>query len=738
MITGNFGRYEIRSEIARGGMATVFHAYDPKFERDVAIKVLPQAFLHDPQFRTRFEREGRVIARLEHPAIVPVYDFGEQDGQPYIVMRYMSGGSLTERLEEGPIPLGETSQVVTRICQALDAAHSRDIIHRDLKPGNILFDQYGNAYLSDFGIARITGEGGPTLTGSAIIGTPAYMSPEQVQSNKAIDSRSDIYTMGALVYQMLTGERPFKAETSAQLMMKHLLEPAPNIQSQRDDLPASCDALLSRAMEKDPDNRFSSAGELAAALNNIADGKPIEWLSVAPDVGDARENKEIARGKAATFIGSLKTLVGAAAPERGDKTTKGSDTEKPGISKAPIILLLLVIVLIIGGGTAYLGYTGKGPLAMLAPAATSAPVTQLPPTALHATDTPEAPLPSATAIAVLLPEEEPTITPTVIPTTPAPTPTPEVVVIGGADKIAFLNENDIWAANLDGSELTQLTEDGTKKTGLQWTTDGSSINYISGTCIHSVRLMDGRIDIITCFHYVEYLRAFEVSPDGKSVAISLDNQLYIVPHDLETLATVTKRSELTAMAECEHFAPYLRYFVKMARWSTDGKMLSAVIMGQASGIGSADLIHVISLEKCTDRPEVIDNFPPPRFRMPAYESWPSILNFGWDGVALFAFNTIIRNGGFGDMYIYNVELHKARMEINPIDGKCCYRDTRWSPDGSHIVFAFQDYSQTADDIVRFYLIPYGSMGTGATYEPLPIPGISDLKAIPLPVLRPAQ
>jgi serine/threonine-protein kinase len=215
MSTLKFGRYGIKSELGRGGMATVFHAYDPSFERDVALKVLPPGFLHDPQLRTRFEREAKMIASLEHPSIVPVYDFGDQEGQPYIVMRYMSGGSLAERLAQGALSLEETSRIISRLAQALDAAHARGIIHRDLKPGNVLFDQYGNAFLSDFGIARISQQEGATLTGSAIVGTPTYMSPEQVQGDKAIDRRSDIYALGVMAYQMLTGKAPYHADTPA-------------------------------------------------------------------------------------------------------------------------------------------------------------------------------------------------------------------------------------------------------------------------------------------------------------------------------------------------------------------------------------------------------------------------------------------------------------------------------------------------------------------------------------------
>jgi serine/threonine protein kinase len=178
METQKFGRYEIRGEIGRGGMATVYHAYDPRFEREVALKVLPREMLHEVQFRTRFEREAKTIAMLEHPAIVPVYDFGEEDGQPYFVMRYMTGGALTDRMKKGPMSVQEVAHIFSHIAEALDDAHSKGIIHRDLKPGNILFDQFNEPYISDFGIAKLA-DSQANVTGSAIVGTPAYMSPEQ-------------------------------------------------------------------------------------------------------------------------------------------------------------------------------------------------------------------------------------------------------------------------------------------------------------------------------------------------------------------------------------------------------------------------------------------------------------------------------------------------------------------------------------------------------------------------------
>lgn len=258
------GRYLVKSRLGQGGMASVYLGFDPHFEREVAIKVLPHELMPDPMFRTRFVREAKMIAALEHPVIVSVHDFGEQDNQPYLVMRLMSGGSLSERLEAGALPLPEIAQIVRRIGSALDEAHKRGIIHRDLKPGNILFDQYGHAYLSDFGIARATASSA-TLTGTGAVGTPGYMSPEQI-AGKSVDGRSDIYALGVLTYEMLTGERPFDADTPAMVMVKQMTEPAPRLIDARPDLPLEYDALLKRTMARQPEKRPQTASEMADLL----------------------------------------------------------------------------------------------------------------------------------------------------------------------------------------------------------------------------------------------------------------------------------------------------------------------------------------------------------------------------------------------------------------------------------------------------------------------------------------
>ncbi|MBN1318753.1 MAG: protein kinase [Anaerolineales bacterium] len=243
-------------------MATVYLAYDTQFKRHVAIKVLPQQFLHDPSFRSRFEREAQVIANLEHHAIVPVYDYGNYQNQPYLVMRYLPGGTLRDRLLFGPIPLDQIKEIIFHLASALDKAHSRGIIHRDIKATNVLFDEERKPYLSDFGIAFIMAQTN-TIT---FLGTPEYMAPEQ-WAGKNIDARTDIYLFGAMLFEMLTGEVPFKADSPPALMHKHIYEPVPSVRHLNSRLPAALDRVINCALAKKQDQRYQSAGELSVALN---------------------------------------------------------------------------------------------------------------------------------------------------------------------------------------------------------------------------------------------------------------------------------------------------------------------------------------------------------------------------------------------------------------------------------------------------------------------------------------
>ncbi len=265
------GRYIIRDILGRGGMGSVYLGYDPQIERNVAVKILPRELLYDPMFQTRFEREAKAIAVLDHPAVVPVHDFGKDGDQPYIVMRYMSGGTLSKRLKGGPLSMTEILQVLRRIGPALDEAHKLNIFHRDIKPSNILFDKYGHAYLSDFGMVRL--DAPSEITGShAAVGTPGYMSPEQIRGLD-INGRSDLYGLGVVLFEMTTGKRPFRADTPAMVIVKQISDPVPRIRQINPNLPREYDVIIHRLMAKDPKDRPDSAAQvirmLSAALTAV-------------------------------------------------------------------------------------------------------------------------------------------------------------------------------------------------------------------------------------------------------------------------------------------------------------------------------------------------------------------------------------------------------------------------------------------------------------------------------------
>ena len=289
MIPEKIGRYQIEAKLGQGGMATVYRAQDPHFGRNVAIKVLPHEFLDDATMRGRFEREARTIASLEHPAIVSVYDFGEHDGQPYLVMRLMPNGSLADRLQRGPISLGESGRILQRILSALEVAHTAGIIHRDLKPANILFDQYNEAYLSDFGLARPSaGIDHTTLTkmGSSM-GTPGYMSPEQIEGQE-LDPRTDLYAIGVIAFELLTGRRPYEADTATMVIVKQMTEPPPPLSAVSPDLPPAYEDIIARTVTRTPNERIDSAAELAAlwaqATAATSAAQPATWANQRPSV----------------------------------------------------------------------------------------------------------------------------------------------------------------------------------------------------------------------------------------------------------------------------------------------------------------------------------------------------------------------------------------------------------------------------------------------------------------------
>ncbi len=269
LIGKNLGGYEILGRIGQGGMATVYRARQTSMDRVVALKILPKHLMNDDTYIQRFEREVRIVAQLEHRNIVPVHDYGEDNGQPYIAMRYMTAGSVDDLIKQGALTQETILSIIKQIAPALDYAHSKNVLHRDLKPSNILMDDDGGAYITDFGIARILGTEtkGATITTQGVVGTPSYMSPEQAQGHD-LDGRSDIYSLGVMVFEMATARRPFENDTPYGIAVMQVTKPPPNPRNLNPQISSAFETVILKALKKMPDNRFQTAVEMALALED--------------------------------------------------------------------------------------------------------------------------------------------------------------------------------------------------------------------------------------------------------------------------------------------------------------------------------------------------------------------------------------------------------------------------------------------------------------------------------------
>ncbi len=268
MIGRTLGGYRIVEQVGMGGMATVYKAFDASTDRYVALKTLPEQYSKDPQFVERFRREAKAIAKLEHLHILPLFAYGEDDGVAYLAMRYLPAGTLSNYIkQQGQMPLEEASRILNQIASALDHAHANGVLHRDIKPSNVLIDKDANAYLTDFGIARMV-EGTLDLTGDAILGTPQYMSPEQCQGRKDLSPASDQYSLGVVLYEMVTGRVPFQAETPLAVIIMQINGselPLPNLL--RPDLPEAAEMVLLKSLSRNPDDRYPSCEAMARAFS---------------------------------------------------------------------------------------------------------------------------------------------------------------------------------------------------------------------------------------------------------------------------------------------------------------------------------------------------------------------------------------------------------------------------------------------------------------------------------------
>ncbi len=268
----NVGPYRILEQLGQGGMASVFKAYHAALDRYVAIKVLHPAFKEEPNFISRFEREAKVVARLEHPNIVPIYDYAEHNGQPYLVMKYIEGETLKARLSERALTKQEAIKIAEAVGGALAYAHKQGVLHRDIKPSNVLLSNDGAIYLADFGLARIAQAGASTLSKDVMMGTPQYISPEQAQGMKALDEGTDIYSIGVVLYEMVVGRVPFNADTPFSIIHDHIYTPLPLPSKVNPKVPKNVERLLLKALSKARADRFESVEDMIKAFRVAVTG----------------------------------------------------------------------------------------------------------------------------------------------------------------------------------------------------------------------------------------------------------------------------------------------------------------------------------------------------------------------------------------------------------------------------------------------------------------------------------
>lgn len=366
--TTRFGHYALLRLLGRGGMGAVYLAYDERRSREVALKLLPDALAADPEYRQRFQREARLAAHLQDPHVVPIHDFGEIDGRLFIDMRLVRGRDLRKVIEEdGPLSPDRAVAIIEQAGQAIDAAHADGLVHRDVKPGNILVTDRDFAYLTDFGIASRSEDTRLTRAGHTI-GSFTYMAPERFDPSMSPDERVDIYALGCVLYEALTGLAPFPGDSVTALMGAHLTAPRPQPSSQRPELPAALDGVVETAMAINPDERFTSAAALSlAAQSAIAIDRRRTDLSVVSDplptepVDAARSSRHIGAENAESLAGRTTAAalpISRTAAQGDGVVAPGATPPGPQSSRkrraAPILLAALLIVICAVGAAALL------------------------------------------------------------------------------------------------------------------------------------------------------------------------------------------------------------------------------------------------------------------------------------------------------------------------------------------------------------------------------------------------
>ncbi len=358
------GPYRVIEQLGQGGMATVYKAYHAALDRYVAIKVLHPAFLEDSSFLTRFQREARLVAKLDHPNIVPIYDYAEHEGRPYLVMKFIEGETLKARLARGPIEPAEIGHIVETVGAALAFAHKRGILHRDIKPSNVLMTDDGEIYLADFGLARIAQSGESTLTSDMILGTPQYISPEQALGKKDLDAGTDIYSFGVMLYELTVGKVPFSADTPFSVIHDHIYSPLPMPRQVNPQVSEEIERVLLKALSKERHDRYKDVHAMVDAFQQAWKAAPLASLDVKTIPRPAETPATVAAAAAATALPVLAPAaetpapvpteaVEGSSPERRPEPVEGASPEtstKPARRKRkfPWMWLAVAVILLLG------------------------------------------------------------------------------------------------------------------------------------------------------------------------------------------------------------------------------------------------------------------------------------------------------------------------------------------------------------------------------------------------------
>lgn len=413
------GRYEIIDRLGHGGMATVYKANDPNLKRVVAIKMIHPHLATDAEFLRRFKEEATAVAQLRHPNIVQVYDYNADGQNNYIVFEFVAGETLQDRLSrlhksDGQLGIENSVNIATQMASALAYAHDRNMIHRDIKPANIMLDVHGDAILTDFGIVKIMGGTQHTATG-ATVGTAQYMSPEQIKGGQ-VDARCDLYSLGVALFEMVSGQRPFVAESAMTLMMMHINDPVPDLSQLRPDVPMELAAIIEKALAKEPDMRYQSAKAFLTALETMGD------KSAAP-VAAAMATPSIATSTVRP------TAVSQPTTEPAPKTAVSPPADPSKKPPVPLIIggIVLILLLLVAGlyfGGVFDGDDGNATADTDANATTIAETVAAAlaqPTETAVSTNTAVPTQAATATSAATATTAPTTVPTVAPTTIAPT-----------------------------------------------------------------------------------------------------------------------------------------------------------------------------------------------------------------------------------------------------------------------------------------------------------------------------